>query len=80
MKNYSNLLLTIGAGAALGAVAALLYSPGKGSQTRKRLLKSATGLTGQLKDLVWGAEKKPVRASHVRVRSNGHARSKQTAY
>lgn len=46
-----NTLIALAAGAALGTVAALLFAPASGKETRSKLVKQGKKLTSVMKDL-----------------------------
>jgi gas vesicle protein len=48
----SNVLVALAAGAALGAIAGILFAPASGKETRNKLMKRGEKLRGQLTDLV----------------------------
>lgn len=50
MKVDSKVLLGLLAGAAIGAIAGILFAPDKGSETRKKIKESTSDLGDQLKD------------------------------
>ena len=49
MKADSKVLLGLFAGAALGAIAGILFAPDKGSETRKKISKNTSDMGDQLK-------------------------------
>ena len=50
MKDNGKLLTALLTGAAVGAVIGLLFAPGKGSETRKKIADSAERLADTIKD------------------------------
>lgn len=50
MKDAGKILLGFAAGAAVGAIAGILFAPAKGSETRQKLLDSAGELADALKE------------------------------
>lgn len=50
MKTDSKVLLGLLAGAAIGAIAGILFAPDKGSETRKKITKNTSEMGDQLKD------------------------------
>lgn len=50
MKVDSKVLLGLLAGAAIGAIAGILFAPDKGSETRSKIKKSAEDMGDNLKD------------------------------
>jgi gas vesicle protein len=50
MKVDAKVLLGLLAGAAIGAMAGILFAPDKGSETRKKIKKNTSDLGDQLKD------------------------------
>ncbi len=50
MKVDSKVLLGLLAGAAIGAIAGILFAPDKGSETRKKIKEGTSDLGDQLKD------------------------------
>ncbi|HRO45152.1 YtxH domain-containing protein [Agriterribacter sp.] len=49
MKADSKVLLGLLAGAAIGAIAGILFAPDKGSETRKKITKNTSDMGDQLK-------------------------------
>lgn len=49
MHANSRIVLGLLAGAAAGAIAGILFAPGKGSETRKRISKATNDMSGNLK-------------------------------
>lgn len=49
MKADSKILLGLLAGAAIGAIAGILFAPDKGSETRKKITKNTADMGDQLK-------------------------------
>jgi gas vesicle protein len=50
MSRLSNVLLTIGASVAVGAVIGILYAPEEGSETRRKLVQRGKKLSGAVSD------------------------------
>ncbi len=50
MKADSKVVLGLLAGAAIGAIAGILFAPDKGSETRKKITKNTSEMGDQLKD------------------------------
>ncbi|MGN6438924.1 MAG: YtxH domain-containing protein [Agriterribacter sp.] len=50
MKADSKVLLGLLAGAAIGAIAGILFAPDKGSETRKKIAKNTADMGDQLKN------------------------------
>ena len=48
MKNTGKILFALGCGAAVGAALGVLFAPGKGSETRKKLSDTALDLSDQI--------------------------------
>jgi gas vesicle protein len=51
MKNTGKVLLALGCGAAIGALLGVLFAPGKGSETRKKISDTTNDLTKKMKDM-----------------------------
>ena len=51
MKNTGKVLLALGCGAAIGALLGVLFAPGKGSETRKKLSDSTNDLSKKIKNM-----------------------------
>lgn len=51
-KNTTNVAIALLTGAAIGAVIGILFAPGKGSETRKKLTRKANGLTDAMNEKV----------------------------
>jgi gas vesicle protein len=47
MKNTSKILIALGAGLAIGGLLGVLFAPGKGSETRKKISESSKKLVDQ---------------------------------
>ena len=52
MKNSSKVLIALGAGLAIGGVLGVLFAPGKGSDTRKKISDAGNGLADKVKDTI----------------------------
>src|SRR5687768_12159307 len=75
MSNNGKILWAVLAGAAVGAVAGILFAPAKGEDTRKRIGDQAKKLTDGVKDLVTGELAETVQAvqntaAEFRIRGN----------
>jgi gas vesicle protein len=58
MKNSSKVLVALGAGVAIGGLLGVLFAPGKGSETRKKIAEKGNELTDAVKEkLNMGREK-----------------------
>ena len=52
MKNTNKVLIALGAGVAVGGVCGVLFAPGKGTKTRKRITNAGNKFTDSVKDKV----------------------------
>lgn len=50
MKNSSRVLIALGAGIAIGGLLGVLFAPGKGAETRKKLSNAGNDLADKIKD------------------------------
>ena len=66
MKTSSKILIALGAGLAAGAIAGVLFAPGKGSETRKKIADSGKKLSERINSKIKECNEKRERAfSHV---------------
>jgi gas vesicle protein len=52
MKNYSNVLLSLGIGLAAGGILGILFAPDKGSETRRKIKQSGSKLSKTVNDKI----------------------------
>jgi gas vesicle protein len=71
MKNTSKLLVAIGAGVAIGGLLGVLFAPGKGKDTRKKIADAGSKLSDAVKDTInKGKEKVTGFKDDIKERTN----------
>jgi gas vesicle protein len=52
MNNTGKIVVAVAAGIAVGAISGVLFAPGKGSETRKKINEQGEKFAGDLKDTI----------------------------